>query len=274
MRALIVDDEPIARRILREQLESVPEVSVVGEAESGAEALACLAETAPDVLFLDLHMPDLDGLGVARALRRERLPLIVFVTAYDKHALEAFDWGAVDYLLKPVRQERLLASVEKARAQLAGMKPAAALVGASGAAGGASGAAGAGFGASGAVGVGAGGAVGAGMGTAPRRIVGRVGADQYLLDPADVIAFVAEGEVVRIVTGQQKYLASQTLKTIEEKLPTPPFRRIHRGTIINTDHIRKISPLSSKRWLLRLSNGMEAVVSKRLTTVIRHETRW
>jgi DNA-binding LytR/AlgR family response regulator len=239
MRALIVDDEPIARQILREQLEGIPSVAIVGEAETGAEALVRLAETAADVLFLDLHMPDLDGLGVARALRRDRLPLIIFVTAYDKHAVEALDWGAVDYLLKPVRHERLAAAVEKARAQLAGLRPAAARETSP---------------------------------AGPRRIVGRLGADQYLLDPADVIAFVAEGETVH--TAQQKYLAHQPLKAIEEKLPTPPFRRIHRAVIINTDHIRKISPLSSKRWQLRMSNGMEVVVSKRLTSVIRQETRW
>jgi len=250
MRVLIVDDEPIARQILREQLETLPQVEIAGEAESGAEALASLAEIAPDVLFLDLHMPDLDGLGVARALRRDRLPLIIFVTAYDKHALEAFERGAVDYLLKPVRHERLTAAVDKARVQLAGFRstPVAPSPARD--------------------------SVLREAGVSPRRIVGRVGNDQYLLDPADVIAFVAEGETVHIITGQQKYVANQTLKGIAEKLPAPPFRRIHRGTIINTDHIRKISPLSSKRWLLRMSNGMEAVVSKRLTSVIRHETHW
>jgi two-component system, LytTR family, response regulator len=240
MKALIVDDEPIARQILREQLETIPQVTVAGEAESGAEALVRLGESSADLLFLDLHMPDLDGLGVARALRRDRLPLIIFVTAYDKHALEAFEWGAVDYLLKPVRQERLAAAVAKARTQLAGLKPAAVKEAALG----------------------------------PRRIMGRLGSDQFLLDPADVIAFVADGETVHIVTGQQKYIAHQTLKMIEDKLPSPPFRRVHRGAIINTDHIRKISPLSSKRWLLRMSNGMETVVSKRLTSVIRRETQW
>ena len=241
MKVLIVDDEPIARQVLREQLESIPQLTIAGEAASGAEALLRIGECAPDVIFLDLHMPDLDGLGVARALRRDRLPLIVFVTAHDKHALEAFDWGVVDYLLKPVRQERLNAAVDKARAQLAGLQsafrepePAA----------------------------------------GPRRLTGRIGSDQYLLDPADIIAFVADGEAVLIVTAQQKYVASQTLRIIEDRLPAPPFRRIHRGTIINTDHIRKISPLSSKRWLLRMSNGMEAIVSKRLAGVIRHETHW
>ena len=240
MTALIVDDEPIARQVLREQLESVPQLTIVGEAASGVEALVRIGETAPDLLFLDLHMPDLDGLGVARTLRRDRLPLVVFVTAYDKHALAAFDTGAVDYLLKPVRQERLLAAVEKARTQLAGLQP----------------------------------GTPSRPAAAPRRIVGRIGSDQFLLDPAEVIAFTAEGESVYIVTAQQRYLASQSLRGIEEKLPAPPFRRIHRGAIINADHIRKISPLSSKRWLLRMSNGMEVIVSKRLAGVIRHETRW
>ena len=238
IKVIIVDDEPIARQVLREQLEGMPRVSIVAEAASGAEALVLLNEHTPDILFLDLHMPDLDGLGVARALRRDRLPLVVFVTAYEKHALEAFERGAVDYLLKPVRQERLEQALEKARLQLAGLRPAVAAA------------------------------------DAPRRIVGRLGNDQYLLEPAEVVAFVADGETVYIVTGQHRYQASQSLRQIEEKLPSPPFRRIHRSTIINTDHIRKISPLSSKRWLLRMSNGSEVIVSKRLAGVIRQETRW
>lgn len=242
MRVLIVDDEPIARQVLREQLEGIPRVQIVGEASTGAEALLQIHECEPEVLFLDLHMPDLDGLGVARALKRGRLPLVVFVTAYEKHALEAFERGAVDYLLKPVRQERLVQALEKAQLQLAGLRPVA--------------------------------DTRAADPVSPRRIVGRLGSDQYLLDPAEVVAFVADGELVYILTGQQKYLANQSLRAIEEKLPTPPFRRIHRRTIINTDHIRKISPLSSKRWLLRMSNGTEVIVSKRLAGVIRQETRW
>jgi DNA-binding LytR/AlgR family response regulator len=149
----------------------------------------------------------------------------------------------VDYLLKPVRQERLASAVEKARLQLAGIRPGAMTERAVESAG-------------------------------PRRIVGRSGADQYLLDPAEVVAFVADGELVYILTGQHKYMANQSLRSIEEKVPTPPFRRIHRNSIINTDHIRRISPLSSKRWLLRMSNGTEVIVSKRLAGVIRQETRW
>ena len=96
----------------------------------------------------------------------------------------------------------------------------------------------------------------------------------YLLDPAEIVAFQAEGELVHIITTGQKYLSDHSLKALEEKLEPARFRRIHRGTIINTDHIRKISPLSSKRWLLTMSNHFEAVVSKRLAGSIREGTRW
>jgi DNA-binding LytR/AlgR family response regulator len=171
---------------------------------------------------------------VARQLQGGRLPLVVYVTAYEKHALEAFETGAVDYLLKPVRRERLQAAMEKVKSQLAGLKPAA----------------------------------------APKKIVGRQGTDLHLLDPAEVVAFQAEGDVVYIFTSGGRYYCDLSLRALEEKLPAPPFRRIHRGTIINTEHIRRISPLTSKRWMLKMSNGMETVVSKRLAGVIRDAMNW
>ncbi len=235
MRVLIADDEPIARQILREHIESLPSIEVAGEAATGSEALARILDTQPDVVLLDLQMPELDGLGVVRSLRGDRKPVIIFVTAFERYALDAFDVGAVDYLLKPVRRERLEKAILKAERQLKGVAPPAA--------------------------------------TAPRKIVGRRGADMYLLDPAEIIAFQAEGELVHIIAGEQRYLADHSLKILESKLEQPRFRRIHRRTIINTDHIRKISPLSSKRWLLKMSNGFEAVVSKRLASAIR-EQRW
>jgi DNA-binding LytR/AlgR family response regulator len=107
-----------------------------------------------------------------------------------------------------------------------------------------------------------------------RKIVGRRGTDLYLLDPAEIVAFQAEGELVHIIVAAQRYLSEHSLKVLEEKLDRPRFRRIHRRTIINTDHIRKISPLSSKRWLLKMSNGFEAVVSKRLASSIREQGPW
>lgn len=238
MKILIVDDEPVARQILRELLEEIRGVTLAGEAASGLEAVELISRLAPDVVLLDLQMPGLDGFSVARTLRGARLPLVIYVTAFENHALQAFETGAVDYLLKPVRRERLAGALDKARATLAGLQPT----------------------------------------VAPpaelRRIVGRLGSDLHMLNADDVIAFLAEGDTVQIITAQGRYYADHSLRTLEAKLPPPRFRRIHRGTIINTDHIRRISPLTSKRWLLKMSNGLEAIVSKRMAGVIRDATRW
>src|SRR5581483_1505496 len=235
MKVLIADDEPIARQILREHIESIPALEYAGEASTGAETLARILETQPDVVLLDLQMPELDGLAVVRSLRGDRRPAIIFVTAFERYALDAFDVGAVDYLLKPVRRERLEKAILKVQRQLNGSTSPRA--------------------------------------GAPRKIVGRRGTDLYLLDPSEIVAFQAEGELVHIVTAEHPFLADHSLKILESKLEQPRFRRIHRRTIINTDHIRRISPLSSKRWLLKMSNGFEAVVSKRLASAIR-EQRW
>jgi len=235
MRIVIADDEPIARQVLRELLEEIGGVTVEGEAASGGEAIELAARLRPDVLLLDLQMPGLDGFGAARALQGGRGPAIIFVTAFEAHALEAFDAGAVDYLLKPVRRERLEAALEKARARVGpAAAPAAVEV---------------------------------------KKVVGRLGETLHLLDPAEVIAFQAEGDVVRIVSTQGKFYSDHSLRALEARLPAS-FRRIHRATLINTDHIRMISPLTSNRWLVKMTNGLEAVVSKRMAGTIREATRW
>jgi DNA-binding LytR/AlgR family response regulator len=237
VRILIADDEPIAREILRDHIDSIAGLEVAGEASTGAEAISRILDLRPDVVLLDLQMPELDGLSVVRSLSGDRTPLIIFVTAYENHALAAFEVGAIDYLLKPVRRERLEKALDKARRQLKTPAPVA-------------------------------------TSETLRKIVGRRGSDLYLLDPAEIIAFQAEGELVHIVTTTQRYLSDHSLKTLQDKLEPKRFRRIHRSTIINTDHIRKISPLSSKRWMLKMSNNFEAVVSKRLASAIREDTKW
>ena len=236
MRVLIADDEPIAREILREHVDAIAGLEFAGEASTGAEAISRIFDLRPDVVLLDLQMPELDGLAVVRSLSGDRTPLIIFVTAYENHALAAFEVGAIDYLLKPVRRERLEKAIEKARRQF---KPAP-----------------------------------ASTSETLRKLVGRRGTDLYLLDPTEIVAFQADGELVHIVTTTQRYLSDHSLKVLEDKLEQTRFRRIHRSTIINTDHIRKISPLSSKRWLLKMSNNFEAIVSKRLASAIREDTRW
>ena len=236
MRVLIADDEPIARQILREHVASIESLEIVGEASTGAEALDRIFALSPDLVLLDFEMPRMDGLSVVRSLRSSGGPLIIFVTAYERHAVEALNAGAVDYLLKPVRRERLEQAVEKARRYSKG----AAAVAKDG----------------------------------PRKIVGMRASDLYLLDAQEVVAFRAEGELVHVIAVAGRYLSSDTLKELEGKLEKPRFRRIHRSTIIDTDHIRKISPLSSKRWMLTMSNGWEAIVSRRLAGAIRESSEW
>jgi DNA-binding LytR/AlgR family response regulator len=233
VRVLIADDEPIARRVLREHLEMMSGVEIAGEASTGPEAVEQIFQAQPDLVLLDMEMPGLDGLSVVRSLRGAASPLIIFVTAYGQHALDAFDVGALDYLLKPVREERLRKAIDKARRERRthASPPAA----------------------------------------GPRKIVGRKGSDLYLLDPKEIVAFQADGELVHIVTASERYLAEHSLKALEKELDPAHFRRVHRSSIINTDHIRKISPLSSKRWLLKMSNGFEAIVSKRLANIIREQ---
>lgn len=243
MKVLIVDDEPIARQVVREHLEDLGGIEIVGEASTGAEALIRIEESDPDVVLLDLQMPEIGGLALARILRPQRRPLLVYITAFEKHALDAFETGAVDYLLKPIRRDRLAAALEKARTQLAGVKaqsikppavPPAQM----------------------------------------KKLAGRLGTDVHLFDPSEVIAFEADGDIVYLLTAKGRYYANHPLKALEERLDPARFRRIHRKTIVNTDHVRKISPLSSKRWLLKMSNGLEFTVSKRMAGLIRDETRW
>jgi two-component system, LytTR family, response regulator len=249
MRALIVDDEPIARRVLREELECFADVEVAGEAADGEEALLRIAALRPDVVFLDLQMPGMGGFEVARNLAGPAAPVIVIVTAFDQHAIEAFEAGAIDYLLKPVSEARLRASVERAR-RLVG-RPAetgerAAAIAAAQPPGEARG----------------------------RKIVGRDGQAYALLDLDDVLAFQAERELVWIVTAKRRLLATQSLRAIAERLTEPQFRRIHRNAIVNANHIRNMAALSSQRWMVTLSNGQQLVVSKRQAHNIRQILRW
>jgi DNA-binding LytR/AlgR family response regulator len=115
MRALIVDDEPIARKVLREELERVDSVAIVGEAENGQEALARIASAKPDLVFLDIQMPVMGGFEVLDRLNGGCLPAVIMVTAYDQHAIRAFEAGAIDYLLKPISRQRLVLAIERAK---------------------------------------------------------------------------------------------------------------------------------------------------------------
>jgi len=224
MKTLIVDDEPVARQILREELTLLTTIDLIGEARNGPEALRMIFDLRPDLVFLDLQMPQFDGFEVVRRLSGARLPVIVIVTAFHQHAIEAFEAGAIDYLLKPVSGERLQMAVERARAKIAS--------------------------------------------PASRKMVGRIGRDYFLLDFDEVLAIQAERELVWIITAKRRFLASQSLRSVESILP-PTFQRIHRNAIVNTNHVRQMTAVTSHRWMLTLSNQQEFVVSKRQAHTIR-----
>lgn len=253
---LVVDDEPIARKVLREELELFLDILVVGEAENGRQALQKIAELKPDLVFLDLQMPLMGGFEVVRALSGEHLPVIIIVTAYDEYAIEAFEAGAVDYLLKPVSEARLSKAVARARAlhrsPLENANAVAAVSALSNVAA-------------------------AGLPSAPpagRKIVARKGHDYVLLDPEDILAFQAEDELVWIVTGRQRFLATQSLRMLQDHLRDSRFQRVHRNAIVNVNHIRKMSVMSSQRWLVTLSNSLQVIVSKRMAHNIRGLLKW
>jgi len=257
MRTLIVDDEPVARRVLREGLELLPEVEVVGEAANGKSALAQIETLQPELVFLDLQMPVMSGFEVVRNLNGKSMPIFVMVTAFDQYAVEAFEAGAVDYLLKPVEDARLKKAVERARnlrnrpleiANHAATIAAAAVAAPARPA----------------------------VAPAPARykVVARSGADYVLLDTAEVLAFQAERELVWVITAKQRLLATQPLRGLEPRLPAGQFQRVHRNAVVNVNHIRKMSAISSQRWLITLSNSLQLVVSKRQAHNIRRILNW
>ena len=245
LRTLIVDDEPVARDVLRDELQGLAGVELVGESANGTEALRDIAHFQPDLVFLDLQMPGMGGFEVIRHLPSDALPVVIIVTAYDQYAIQAFEAGALDYLLKPVSRERLERALERARTlRTRPRETAEALARLSDVPQQAS----------------------AGPG---RKIVGRSGQEYFLLDLDDVLAFQAEREIVWIITARQRYMATQTLRAIDERMRGSAFQRVHRSALINVNHVRKMTPLSSQRWLLTLSNALEFIVSKRLARNVR-----
>lgn len=248
LRAFIVDDEPIARKVLREELEILKRVEVIGEAENGQAALDQIHFAKPDIIFLDIEMPVMGGFEFLSHLNRGVLPAIVMVTAYDEHAIHAFEAGAIDYLLKPVSPARLQQALERAQRVVKDPVQAAEKVAelqqvTSG-------------------------------GAKVRKIVGKLGEEFFLLGPDEILAFQADGEVVWIMTSNQRYLATQNLRNIEERLKNTSFRRIHRNALVNIEQIRKMSMITSQRWLVTLNNGQQFVVSKRQAKNVRDVLNW
>lgn len=245
-KALIVDDEASARSRLRKLL--VPYgFELLDDAHDGIAALESIRQHRPQVVFLDIEMPGLGGFGVVEALAPESMPLIVFVTAYDEHALAAFDANAVAYLLKPVAEERLRTVIARVE-QLVGSAGRIAEEGAR--------------------------ATAAIASAAPRPLhhVLAIQRDGFVLIPLDdVCFFVVEDGVTHVKTAAASYRTNCAIGNLESRLPSPPFFRAHRGSIANLDRIASVNPMFKGSIVLTMKDAQrtEIQVSERQAKAVR-----
>lgn len=239
IRALIVDDEPLARDGMRLHLDPEKDIEIVGEAGGGEEAVQLIAELQPELVFLDIQMPGLDGFAVIEAIGPARMPVTIFVTAYDQFALKAFDAHAIDYLLKPFDAERLQQSLTRARAQIRGRKRAdvedrlGALIQEL-----------------------------RGQKEYLERIVVRSGGRILILRVDDIDWLEAASNYVRIHAGGRQYLLRETMSNLESRLDPGRFVRIHRSTIVRLDRVRELEPLFQGDYVLILEDGTRLTSSR------------
>lgn len=254
-RVLIVDDEPVARRGLRRLLGDREGIEIVGEAADGAAAVELIRRHRPDLVFLDIQMPGLDGFGVVRAVGALAMPCVVFVTAFDAYAIDAFAVAATDYVVKPFTPERLREATDRALLRIREQRVVAAheqLLRALGDV-----------------------PSSAATGTTreePRaeRLLVSVGSRGVVVPLADVNVFEADGYHVRVWTGTQRYTLRESLKELEIRISPAEFIRIHRSALVRISAVRSIERLDGDRLMVVLGDGTELPVSRaRRESVIR-----
>ena len=233
MKALIVDDEDLARAVVREHLAAHPDIEIAAECANGFEAVKAAAQHQPDLVFLDIQMPKLDGFEVLELLEADgRRPAVVFVTAYDQHALRAFEAQAVDYLLKPFSKERFDAALAKARAVQGSRPPAAQLAAASR------------------------------QGRPLERVVVKDGPKVTVI-PLDRLDWVqAQDDYVLLRTEGRNLLKQQTLASLESQLDPARFIRIHRSFLLNLDRLARIEQDAKEHREAVLRDGARLPVSR------------
>jgi two-component system, LytTR family, response regulator len=252
MRALIVDDEALARRGLRLRLDNIAGVDIMGECNNGREALACIARDTPDLVFLDIQMPGLSGFDVVRELQSDSMPLIVFVTAFDQYAVNAFEVHAVDYLLKPVEQPRLEEAVSRARSMAEALRAAdqkgrlmnliVSMTGHT-------------------------------ESTIeslaeqrkdvyPQRLTIRDGDDTTLVPVGDIEWIDAAGDYMCIHVKNKTHVMRVTMKQLEALLDPALFLRVHRSTLINAQRVASLTAHDNGEFFITLSQGARLKVSR------------
>ena len=250
IRAVVVDDEPLALRRIVRLLQREPDVEVVGTRDGGRGAVAAIQELRPDLVFLDVQMPEMNGIEVVRALPPEQLPLVVFVTAFDQFAVQAFEVHALDYLLKPFKAQRFYEALRRARSHLeqAPRNVAAQLERMSRAEPATADAA------------------ELEPGGADREPITRilVKADGKLsfVRTADVDWFESENNYVRLHVGPKSYLVRGRMTALEPRLPAGQFVRIHRSVIVNMDRIKEIYPWFGGDYVVTLHDGTELKLTR------------
>lgn len=242
IRTLIVDDMPPARRRLRRHLEQVMDFEIVGECGDGASAISTIRELKPDLVFLDVQMPEIDGFGVIAALEPAQRPAIMFVTAHDEHALRAFEVHALDYLLKPFDGERFESALQRARELLRGRNN------------------------------GNGGAIDPRIEALLsqlqprerwlRRVAVKTRGRTRVLTVDDIDWIGAEGNYLALHVGGEQHLIRETMNAFEQQLDPQRFVRIHRSTIVNLDRVRELTPLFNADQCVLLKDGTELTLSR------------
>lgn len=232
IRALVVDDEELARALILEHLREHPQIEVVGQCANGFDAVKAVAELNPDLVFLDIQMPKLDGFEVLELL--EERPMVVFVTAFDEYALKAFEVHAVDYLMKPFRKERFDAALQRVRERMGQPRPNYEQVAQEARA----------------------------PGSYLERIIIRDGSKLHVLPMDRVDYVVARDDYVGVFSGGKEYLKQQTLSSLEATLDPAEFVRIHRSSIVNLSRIVRIEPYSRDSKVVLLSTGEQLPVSR------------
>jgi len=240
IRALIVDDEPLARRRIKSLLAHDQSVEVIGECSDGYKAVTSISELNPDLVFLDVQMPAMDGFEVIKTISAEQMPTVIFVTAYDQYALKAFEVNALDYLLKPFDRRRFQKTLERAKAMIRGLKN---------------------------------GNVNNQLlsllddlrreQNIPDRFIIKSGGRVVFLRVEEIDWMSTVGNYVRLQVGRDSHLMRETMTGMESKLDPVSFMRIHRSTIVNLDRVKEVQPWAKGEYVVIMRDGTRLIMSRR-----------
>jgi two-component system, LytTR family, response regulator len=239
IRALVVDDEPLARERVATLLKGEPDVEIAAECRDGQEAVDAIVALEPDLVFLDIQMPGVDGFEVIKAIGPERMPLVIFVTAYDQHAIHAFEVRALDYLLKPFDRDRFARALARARVQIEGRE----------------------------------------TGDLGRRLLALVQeirpgpprSDRLVIKAGGKLCFLRTGEIdwieaagnyAKVHVGGDAHLLRETMQTLEGRLDPDQFIRIHRSRIVNIERIKEMQPWLNGEYVVVLKDGVKLTLSR------------